>query len=200
MRGAVLAGGASSRFGGRPKGLERVGGERILDRVAAAVAAATGAPPFVIANVPEAKNWRPDLEVIGDRGPERGTLAGIYTAVCAGSGPVLVTAWDMPFLTPDLLRSLIGSAPGFDVFLPESRGPRGVEPLCGVYAPACVPAIRGALARGDLSAVGFHSAVRTGTLPLAEVERHGPADRLFFNLNEPADLERAEALCHPAIS
>ena len=35
--GVILAGGAASRFGGLPKGLERVDGRRIIDRVASAL-------------------------------------------------------------------------------------------------------------------------------------------------------------------
>jgi molybdopterin-guanine dinucleotide biosynthesis protein A len=194
MRSAILAGGNATRFGGRPKGLERVGGERILDRVVAEVAAAIGTPPLIVANDPDARSWRPDLEVMRDREPGRGTLGGIYTAVCAGTGPVFVTAWDMPFLNRKLLTALADASSGFDVFLPESGGPRGVEPLCGVYGPACAPAIRGAMERGDLSAVAFHAAVRAGTMPLAEVRTHGAPDRLFFNINAPSDLERAERL------
>ena len=38
---AILAGGAASRFGGRPKGLELVGGVRIIDRVARGLRSAT---------------------------------------------------------------------------------------------------------------------------------------------------------------
>lgn len=194
MRGAILAGGSATRFGGRPKGLERVGGERILDRVVAEVSAATGTPPLIVANDPDAKSWRPELEVISDREPGRGTLGGIYTAVGAGMGPVLVTAWDMPFLNRKLLTALAEASPGFDVFLPESGGPRGVEPLCGVYGSACGPAIQAAMERGDLAAVAFHSAVRVGTMPLGDVRKHGTPDRLFFNINQPSDLERAEQL------
>ena len=37
MIGAILAGGASSRFGGAPKGLHTVGGVRIIDRVSRAL-------------------------------------------------------------------------------------------------------------------------------------------------------------------
>ncbi len=62
MRGAVLAGGAARRYGGRPKGLFDVGGRRILDRVVEAVAAVTGAPPFLIANAPDAARPKEPLE------------------------------------------------------------------------------------------------------------------------------------------
>jgi molybdopterin-guanine dinucleotide biosynthesis protein A len=57
MRSAVLAGGTASRFGGRPKGLEKVGGVRILDRVVEVVTVATGASPVLVANAPEAQQW-----------------------------------------------------------------------------------------------------------------------------------------------
>ena len=186
-----MAGGEASRFGGRPKGLERVGGERIIDRVIAAVESAIGELPIIVANAADAPGWRPDLGVVTDIEPQHGALGGIYTAVRAGDGPVLVAAWDMPFLTSELLQALMDGSAGYDVFAPESGGPRGIEPLCAVYGPACGPAIRAAIARGDLSAVAFHGSVRVGVLPLSAVERHGPATRLFFNVNEPGDLARA---------
>jgi len=37
ITGAIVAGGASSRFGGQAKGLLRVGGQRIIDRIASAL-------------------------------------------------------------------------------------------------------------------------------------------------------------------
>ncbi|MSR07097.1 MAG: molybdenum cofactor guanylyltransferase [Gemmatimonadetes bacterium] len=193
MRGAILAGGNASRFGGRPKGLERVGGERILDRVVAVVKAATGTLPLLVANAPDAAAWRPDLEVVPDVLPRHGSLGGIYTAVCAGSGPVLVVGWDMPFLNADLLGALIAGSVEFDVYAPESGGPRGIEPLCAVYGPACGPAIRECLERKELAAVAFHDTVRVGVLPRVQVEKFGAGKTLFFNVNEPSDLDRAEA-------
>jgi len=194
MRGAVLAGGAARRYGGVPKGLLPVGGRRILDRVVDAVTAATGAPPLLVANSAEAADWRPDLATIPDARSGLGSLGGIYTAVLGGEGPVLCVAWDMPFVEPDLLRTLVAEAAGYDGFLPESGGRRGVEPLCAVYGPACVPAIEQQVVRGDRRAIGFHHAVRIGTLPVERVRRFGDPALLFFNVNEPEDLERAEVL------
>ncbi len=196
MRGAVLAGGAASRYGGAPKGLLAVGGRRILDRVIAVVQAVTGAPPLLIANAPDAASWRPDLKTMPDARPGLGSLGGIYTAVTAGVAPVLCVAWDMPFVPEGLLRALIDGASGgnYDAFLPESSGRRGLEPLCAVYGPACGPAIAQRLAQGDLRAISFHADVRVGILSLAEVKSFGDPDELFFNVNTPDDLARAEAL------
>ena len=193
MRGAVLAGGAARRYGGRPKGLVELGGRRILDRVVDAVGAVTGSP-LLVANAPEGPGWRPDLRTVPDVRRDCGSLGGIYTAVASGTGPVLCVAWDMPFVTADLLRALVEGSAGCDAFLPESDGRRGVEPLCAVYGPACGPAIERQLARDDLRAIGFHADVNVGTLPLERVRVFGDPDVLFFNVNTPADLERAEAV------
>src|SRR6188768_632816 len=54
--GVVLAGGASRRFGGTPKGLERVGSTRIIDRVASALRGVT-ADLLLAANDPAATAW-----------------------------------------------------------------------------------------------------------------------------------------------
>jgi molybdopterin-guanine dinucleotide biosynthesis protein A len=200
MRGAVLAGGAASRYGGAPKGLVSVGGRRILDRVVESVQAVTGARPLLIANAPGASEWRPDLKTIPDARPGFGSLGGIYTAVTAGPPPepVLCVAWDMPFVPQGLLQALIDGATGragnYDAFLPESSGRRGLEPLCAVYGPACGPAIARRLESGDLKAISFHADVRVGILSLAEVRAFGDPDELFFNVNAPEDLERAEEL------
>ena len=197
----MLAGGAASRYGGVPKGLLTVGGRRILDRVVESLHAVTGALPLLVANVPAAATWRPDVQTIPDTRPGFGSLGGIYTAVTAGGAggrPVLCLAWDMPFVPEPLLRALVeGAAAGdYDAFLPESSGRRGLEPLCAVYGPACGPAIASRLDRGELRAISFHADVRVGILPLAEVRKvgGGDPDELFFNVNTPADLERAEAL------
>lgn len=202
VRGAVLAGGAARRYGGLPKGLQTVAGRRILDRVVDAIQSVTGGPPLLIANAPEATAWRADLRTIPDARPGFGTLGGIYTAVTAGSGgeggdPVLCVAWDMPFVPQGLLRALLDrtTAGNYDAVLPESSGKRGLEPLCAVYGPACAAPIARRLEAGDLKAISFHADVKVGILSLAEVRSFGDPDELFFNVNTPDDLARAEALC-----
>ena len=196
MRGAVLAGGAARRYGGIPKGLLEVGGHRILDRVVDAVQSVTAGPVLLIANAPGAAAWRSDVRTIPDARPGLGTLGGIYTAVTAGSGPVLCVAWDMPFVPRGLLRALLDRMKHgrYDAVLPESAGRRGLEPLCAVYGPACAPPIERRLETGDLKAISFHPDVRVGMLSLAEVRGFGDPDELFFNVNTQEDLARAEGL------
>jgi molybdopterin-guanine dinucleotide biosynthesis protein A len=211
MKSVMLAGGASSRFGGKPKGLERIGGERIADRTLRSLQAATGTRPLIIANDEEAADWFRGFEVIPDvptppllserDTPEPGqcgSLGGIYTAVSTHQTPVLVLAWDMPFVPVDLLAALSKLVEGHDVALPASNGPLSVEPCCAVYGPKCVEAIKVSLEREDYRATAFHEAVDVVTMPLNEVERYGEPDTLFFNVNTPKDLEKAEELWRQA--
>lgn len=194
VRGAILAGGGATRFGGRPKGLETVGGERMLDRLAHMLTAAFGEPPLLVANAPDAGTWRPDLRVVSDIRPGLGSLGGIYTAVVESPAPVVCVAWDMPFVSESLVRALAERLDRYDAVVPQSGGPRGIEPLCAAYGPACRQAIADRLETGDLRAVGFHDRVRVGILSLGDVRALAPPELLFFNVNTADDLARAEAL------
>lgn len=194
IRGAILAGGGATRFGGKPKGLERVGGERILDRLARVMTAALGKPPLLVANAPDAPTWRPDLRTVSDAQPGFGALGGIYTAVLESPAPVVCVAWDMPFVSEALIRTLAGGLDRYDAMLPASGGRRGVEPLCAAYGPACRQAIADCLAAGDLRAIGFHDRIRVGILPLEQVRALADPSFLFFNVNTADDLAKADQL------
>jgi molybdopterin-guanine dinucleotide biosynthesis protein A len=199
-QGVILAGGEASRYGGRPKGLELVGGRRVLDRLTDAFVEALGESPLLVANAPEAPGWRPDLRVVPDVRPGLGALGGIYTAVVTAPAPLVLVAWDMPFVTPALIRELASGLSECDVFLPESDGHPGCQPLCAAYGPGCTRAIEASLDRGDLRAIGFHQEVNAGILPLARVRTLGDPAQLFFNLNTPDDLAEANALWQQGLS
>ncbi len=173
-----------------------MGGERILDRLVTECERAFRAAPLLVANAADARAWRPDLRVVPDARPGLGSLGGIYTAVLEAPAPVVCVAWDMPFVTAELLRALAAGLDEHDAFLPESDGRRGMEPLCAAYGPACAAAIAASADAGDLRAIGFHSRIRVGALPLNDVRRLGDPARLFFNVNTADELARAEALWH----
>jgi molybdenum cofactor guanylyltransferase len=193
-RGAIIAGGGATRFGGRPKGLEVVGGRRILDRLVEEFADAFGEPPLLVANDPAAAGWSPGLRVVADARAGLGSLGGIYTACLAAPAPVVVAAWDMPFVSAPLLRALAAGLEGHDACLPESGSRRGVEPLCAAYGPASVPAIEAAVAAGDLRAIGFHQGIKVGILRSRAAAQYGDPEFLFFNVNTADELVEAERL------
>lgn len=191
--GVILAGGQALRYGGRPKGLERVGGVRVIDRVVQALAPASDAL-LLIANDPAAGDWLPGVRVAADVRPGCGSLGGIHAALVHAGGPVLVAAWDMPFLPAPLLAALreLGERDGVDVAVPESGSRRGVEPLCAYYGPGCVAPIERRLDAGDRRVIGFYDAVRVVRLPADVVGRYGDPARLFMNVNSPDELALAE--------
>src|SRR5690606_14588328 len=134
------------------KALAAVGGVRIIDRVIRALRAVT--PDIVlITNDPDV--FAPvGLAMRADARPGLGALGGIHTALLwareASRPGVLAVACDMPFLGPRLLARLVeGAARGADVVVPESDGPRGVEPLCAYYSTRCIAAIERRIERGD---------------------------------------------------
>jgi molybdopterin-guanine dinucleotide biosynthesis protein A len=182
------------RFDRRPKGLETVGGERILDRLVRVMTAALGAPPLLVANSPDAAAWRPDLRVVKDLRQGAGALGGIHAAVVEAPAPVMCVAWDMPFVPPGLVDAVARKLEGYDAAIPESDGPRNLEPLCAAYGEGCRRPIEDSLDAGDLRAVGFHPRITIGILPLAVVRRFGDPALLFFNVNTADDLTRANEL------
>ena len=190
----MLAGGGATRFDRRPKGLETIGGVRILDRLVGVLTEALGEPPLLVANAPDAAGWRPDLRVVPDVRPGTGSLGGIYTAVVEAPAPVVCVAWDMPFVSESLIWTLAEGLEHHDALLPESGGRRGVEPLCAAYGPACRDPIAATLDAGDLRAIGFHQRISVGILPLSQVRRFGDPELLFFNVNTADDLARADGL------
>jgi molybdopterin-guanine dinucleotide biosynthesis protein A len=182
------------RLAGRPKGLEQVGGVRILDRLVAVFLEAFGELPILVTNSAEAPAWRADLRVYPDLRPGMGALGGIFTAILSAPAPVVTVAWDMPFVTSPLLKALAAGLADADACLPESGGPRGLEPLCAAYGPACGPAVAASLDAGDLRAIGFHDRLKIGILSTSQIRAFGDPEVLFFNVNTPDDLTEADRL------
>jgi molybdopterin-guanine dinucleotide biosynthesis protein A len=191
----LLAGGGSTRYGS-PKALAEVAGRSILARGLETLDAAVGGA-VIVANDPapyasSGREIRPDVR------PGAGVLGGILTAVGwageLGREAAVVLACDMPFVSAGLLRRLVEDAGAGRISIPESAGPRGVEPLCAVYGVECAEPISRALDRGERAIISFFSDVEVRRLPLPEVRRYGDPDRLFFNVNRPEERRRAEEL------
>jgi molybdopterin-guanine dinucleotide biosynthesis protein A len=188
--GVLLAGGRATRMGGRPKGLERVGGYRIIDRAAAALRAASD-DLLLVANAPEADHWLPGVRVATDRRLGVGALGGIHAALEDAGTDVLVLSWDAPFVPGALLRAMRDASAGHDAVVPVSESPWGFEPLCAWYAHRCLPVIERHLDAGSYSAGGWLPDVHALTF---DASPFGASSRIFYNVNSPDDLRHAETL------
>ncbi len=191
--GVILAGGGATRFAGEPKGLERVGGRRIIDRVAGALQLVTD-DLLLIANADNAATWLPGVRTERDVRSGAGALGGLHAALAHAGQDIVLVAWDMPFVSSALLGEMrrLGEADALDAVLPESDGSRrGVEPLCAWYSHRCLAAVEATLDRGDLRVIGFHEQVSVRRLPLERVADFGDPARLFANVNTRDDLAHA---------
>ena len=192
ITGVVLAGGLSTRYAGKPKGLELVHGVRIIDRVRAALEPVVD-DLLLIANDNAAGTWLPGVRWERDVLRDVGSVAGIHAALVHAASPVLVVAWDMPFVPTTLLGALRDIGRDADAAVPESDSRRGLEPLCAYYTPACVTAIERRVAAGDRRVIAFYDDVSVARLTADRVAKFGDPARLFMNVNTPEERILAEA-------
>ena len=185
---AILAGGRARRLGGRDKSRIVVGGRTILARqlevlrrlVPRVVIVANDPEAFADAGVP----------VLPDAVPGCGSLGGIYTALAAAGGPVLVLACDMPFVTEAFLARVVAASRDVDVAIP--RGRDGYQPLCASYGPACEEPLRRRIEQRALKVVDLLADVRVREIGPDEIATFDPDGVLLLNVNTAADVARAE--------
>lgn len=190
----ILAGGRATRMGGGDKGRLDLHGQsmlaRILDRLApqcdAIALNANGDPArFADLGLPVLADGLP-----GFPGPLAGILAGLDWAAAQGADRVLSVAGDTPFFPSDLARRL--AAHGNGIVLAASRDGAGRvadHPVFGLWPVALRPDLTAFLHAGERRVRRFadlHGAARV-------VWDTEPVDP-FFNVNTPADLDRARAL------
>jgi molybdopterin-guanine dinucleotide biosynthesis protein A len=182
MIGVVLAGGASRRFEGRPKGLISLNGRPMVSHVGDMLAT------FCSRVVIEARS-RDGYEELGlpliDAGYEgKGPLAGLAAGLAAGfalkSGKVAFAPCDMPLLTADVYTALI-SVGGIGAY---ARTAAGVEPLVAVLGVGARAALVSVLDGVDVPRTHLVLDAVGATPVLFEDQR------TFTNVNTRADLER----------
>lgn len=183
MIGVVLAGGASRRFGGEPKGLKLLHGTPLALHVAQTLGQVCGR--VLLEDNGDSGYAALGLERIAaasshaGKGPLAGMAAGLAVA---GSEHVAFAPCDLPLVTPAIFRALCAHAGGA-----YAVSPSGIEPLVCVLPPRALAVVLEALASPDVPRVA------------AVMERIGAVavrfddDRAFLNVNTPDDLARLNA-------
>jgi molybdenum cofactor guanylyltransferase len=164
LTGALLLGGASSRFGS-PKSLIEFEGETLAERGWRTLAAACDE---VIAVGKTADALPLPFPVLDDGATERAPIHGVIAGLAAAKHEIVVfLPVDCPLVTPDVVRDL-----GDAVAVVQTG------PLPGAYAKAMLPELEGRVARGALSLRGVNPAV-------LDVD-----EALLVDVDVPADLAR----------
>jgi molybdopterin-guanine dinucleotide biosynthesis protein A len=193
---AIIAGGPARRLGGVTKPLLEIAGQTIADRQLAVLRPLF---PRILAVASDPAPWRArGVEVVGDRVPGAGPLAGLSAALeAAGDAEAVVClAGDLPFLSPALLAALRDRAPEAEALAPRPGG--HAEPLCARYAVRARAVVDARLGAGRLAVHELLAELATVWLPDQALAALDPEGLSFVNLNTPDDLRRAEELARRA--
>ena len=186
----VLAGGEGKRLG-TDKAFLRTGGRGLIEGILEKMAR-IGDEVIIVTNSPQ-RYGHLEARVVGDIAPGKGALGGIYSGLKAAHNQhSLVVACDMPFLDLKILRYMILLSPGQDVVIPRVRGL--TEPLHAIYSKQCLQPIKRVLAGGGGRIIEFFPEVRVRYVEEQEIKLFDPQCLSFFNINTPADLEKARSL------
>ncbi|MCI0420268.1 MAG: molybdenum cofactor guanylyltransferase [Acidobacteria bacterium] len=132
------------------------------------------------------------LPVIPDCVDSQGPLSGIYTALKhSPTRHSSIAACDMPLMPGEFFRLMLQKLPGPDAVVMRFRD-GAVEPLCGIYSSACLPAIEQNLARGWLKITDLLSQLAVTYIGEEELRQSGLSRKIFTNVNSADDLKRLE--------
>jgi len=184
---ALIAGGKSSRMG-TDKSFVELAGTPLIEHLMVRVDGL--ANTILITNRPD-DYVHLGLPMFSDVIPEKGSLGGIYSAIHHSQSEwTLALACDMPFVSAELLRYMVGLRDeSLDVIVPRvDKYPQGLHAL---YRRTCLEPIRARIDADRLKVIGFYGDVRVRYLDEAEYEKFDSAKQSFFNVNTPQDLEEA---------
>ena len=193
VRGYVLAGGASSRFG-TDKAFAEFQGQTMLARTAKLLSAAVSTVKIVS---PTPKLAGATYATIPDRWPGEGPLGGILTALLDVQGESGTNSWclivscDMPFLTVAWLRFLAERAlqSGAEAVVPKSA--QGWEPLCACWRVSAAEIVLPNFEAGTRKVTEALNTLHVEVLDEKDWKRFDTNGRLFWNMNTVADYEEA---------
>ncbi len=197
----ILAGGKSHRLG-RNKVVEKFGAQSLLERAISnlrgldcEIIVVTGADSVL----PELKGG-PDLKVVRDIYPGKGSQGGIYTGLVSSHNfHNLVIGCDMPFLNIDLIKYLFDIAYGFDVVVPRLTNSI-FEPLHAIYSQSCIVPLELLIKQDKLRILDLYEMVTVRYVTGGEIDRFDPEHRSFFNINTEADLKAGRELARKEVS
>lgn len=190
--GVILAGGKNSRLPGKKKTFHRIGGITMLERLCT-LFSKLFKETIIVVNEPK-EFIGLDMMVVTDIIPARCVLAGLHAGLFYSSYPhAYVTACDIPFASEPVIRYLVNkAAPGDHVVIPRTDD--GLEPLSAVYSKECIPLIEKSLENHIFMIKKFYKKKHVKEVPVSVLKKLDPDMGFIFNVNTPADLEKARQM------
>ncbi len=164
-------------------------GKTFLERIASVLAEVTERVTLV-GNHKE--NLRLELPQTPDIYTGWGALGGIHGALTACRKDwALVVACDLPFITVQLLTTLISKRDSFQIVVPLQK--EGLpQPLCALYQVAsCLKYSEQLIQSGEHRPLALLKCMRTRWVPFAEISHLSGGDKFFHNVNTPQDYALA---------
>jgi molybdopterin-guanine dinucleotide biosynthesis protein A len=127
--------------------------------------------------------------------PVKASITGIHAAITASAGDVVAVAWDMPFVPTALVEAMIQAVgqSGSQAAVPVVSGKP--EPLCAAYSKSAGPLIAAAVRDGLLKNSDVLARLPNVVwIEESELRQFGDPAVMFFNVNTPADLTKAEEI------
>jgi len=184
----ILAGGRSTRMGA-DKAFVLLAGRTLLAR-ALDLARTLTSEVRIVGDPAKFAAFAP---VVEDQFPGCGPLAGIHAALHSSQTELnLVLAVDTPFLTPALLRCILGRAKDSEsAMVTVPRTAQGWQPLCAIYRREFAFIAETALRSGQYKIGALFEEAHTQAIEEPELQSAGFSSDLFRNLNTPEDVLQA---------
>jgi molybdopterin-guanine dinucleotide biosynthesis protein A len=183
----IFVGGASTRMGGRPKGLlERPDGQTLVSGLIAASRTA-GLAPMLVGAADAYDSVEPDVRRIADDPRGIGPLGGLAALLVAvPRGHAIAVACDMPNVDAAILSRVANDPSPCAVIAPRRSPGAPWEPLLARYDAARVrPVLERALSEGVRSFQALFERLDVAALPVDEA-----LGRALADWDTPADLSR----------
>jgi len=188
--GIILAGGRNSRMK-RNKAWVDVGGKPIVVSILREMET-MGIKVILVTNAPEEYAFL-KVDMVSDLIPAQGPLSGIHAGLLSSTCQYnLVVACDMPFFKRELGATLLAQHDDFDAVVPLVRN--RPEPLLAVYRRSVYTQIEALFAKGVRRCTALLPEISVHYVRESELQGIVDVDKAFFNVNTPADLERANLI------
>lgn len=194
----ILSGGKSSRMG-QNKALMKIGNQSLIEIMYGKVKGLFR-EILISSNSPHEYSFL-NIPIVPDLVQNKGPIAGIYSGLkSAKNDRVFFISCDIPLMTPELIKSIVGFNNKAQIVAPKADG--FVQELCAVYSQSLIESIEKILAQAVEEEIRdkaqgkrkclVHRLVDSSDSAIIETPESLPGYHAsaFMNMNKPEDYNR----------